>query len=132
VRLACILTWVLGGLTALAYLVVLVVLVASRDRLLELLHDSPRWDSGYDDDTIVALAGVMSVVVVVWCAVAAVLAVLTWRGVRGAWIALVVSAVLAALVAAVAFPFSIVHLAVTASSAGMLTSRPTREWFVRR
>lgn len=129
VRLACILTWVFSGLTALGYLAVLIALTVDSNALIDRLKESPSWQSSFDEETVVTVAAVVSVVFVVWSLAAGLLAVLAWRRVRWAWLLLVVSASIAGLVCVLAFPFSVPHLAAIGASAGMLMRRPTRDWY---
>lgn len=129
VRTACILTWVFSGLTALAYVLVLVALAVDSSGLLKVLRDSPQWDASYDDTMVLAAIVVVSVLILFWCAAASVLAAFAWRGARWAWILLLVSIAVAALVSLVLLPVSLVHLVVLAASFGLLLSRPSRTWF---
>lgn len=132
VRVACILTWVFSALTGLAYIVVLVALAVDSSGLLKIMRDSPQWDPSYDDNVVLVAIGVVSVLILFWCAAAMVLAVFAWRGARWAWGLLLASIGLAALVSLVLLPVSLAHLIVLGAAFGLLLSGPARDWFAGR
>jgi hypothetical protein len=131
VRLACILTWVFSGITALGFLVLLTAVVVDQQGLIDLVKANPDWDPAYDD-VIVKAAVIGSIVFLLWCAGVSVVAVFAWRGAHWAWVVLSVSTALAGFVAVLRFPYSVVHLAALGITLGLLFSRPARDWFTSR
>lgn len=131
VRFSCILTWVSTAVTAVGALLLLIAIGVDRAEVLDAIRGNQDMDSSISDDTLVQGLMVGSVVVLLWCTGAALVAVFTWRGLHWAWVLHVVSTVLAALLAVWLFPNTLLHLAAIGTVLGLLTSRPTREWFSR-
>lgn len=132
VRIACVATWILSGITALGYLAVLVVISIDQQSLIDRVKENPSWDSSYDDNLIVTAAVAGSIIFLLWCAVVSVVAVFTWRGATWAWIVHLISTGVAGLVTVVALPLGLIPLAVLGWVFGMLLSRPARNWFTSR
>ncbi len=132
VTVACWLTWVFSGLTALAYLFVMIVLAVARQDLLDRIRQEPGISSlNITSEQLIAALWVMSIVVLVWCLSAVVLAVFTFRGAAWARVTLVVSAVIGILLSIFAIPVSIVHIAVMGTVVALLFSGDARAWFSR-
>lgn len=130
VRTACILTWVLAGLTAGLYTLVVAAVAVDRGAVLDLLHDNPSVrDAGLNDTALVALVVAVSAFLVLWCLAAGVLAVLTWRRQTWAWILLLVSTGAAALAGMLVLPFSIAHVVGAVTAFLLLLRAPVRAWF---
>lgn len=132
VRGACLITWILSGITGLGYLALLAAISIDQQALIDVVKDNPAWDDSLDDDLIVTAAVVGSVLFLLWCVAVSVVAVFTWRGAQWAWIVHLVSTGAAALASAVALPWGLIHLVAIASAFGMLMSRPARAWFTNR
>jgi hypothetical protein len=130
VRTACILTWVLAGLTAGLYILVVAAVAVDRGAVLDLLHDNPGVrDANLTDNALVALVVAVSAFLVLWCLAAGVLAVLAWRRQTWAWILLLVSAGAAALAGLLVLPFSVAHVVGAATAFLLLLRPPVRAWF---
>jgi hypothetical protein len=130
VRTACILTWVLAGLTAGLYTLVVAAVAVDRGAVLDLLHDNASVrDANLNDNTLVALIVAVSAFLVLWCLAAGVLAVLAWRRQAWAWILLLVSAGAAALAGLLVLPFSVAHVVGAATAFLLLLRAPVRAWF---
>jgi hypothetical protein len=130
VRTACILTWVLAGLTGGLYLLVVAAVAVDRGAVLDLLHDNPSVrDANLSDNALIALVIGVSAFLVLWCLVAGVLAVLAWRRQTWAWILLLVSAGAAALAGLLVLPFSLAHVVGAATAFLLLLRAPVRAWF---
>jgi hypothetical protein len=130
VRTACILTWVLAGLTGGLYTLVVAAVAVDRGAVLDLLHDNPSIrDANLSDNALIALVVGVSALLVLWCLVAGVLAVLAWRRQTWAWILLLVSAGAAALAGLVVLPFSLAHVVGAATAFLLLLRAPVRAWY---
>ena len=133
VMIAAALTWFFAGVTAVAYVVVLAVLLFSKDTLLEVIRREPQFrDLGISTNDLVAGLWAVSAVVVFWCLAAMVLAFLAVRGHNWARITLVVSAAISLLVGFVAFPFSLLHLLAAGATIALLFTGGANDWFARR
>jgi hypothetical protein len=134
---ACVLTWVLAGLTALTMLLGAVAIAVDTDQLLDEMHrQNPRLaEQGVSDSALLAVAYVLVGVVVLWCLAAAVVAVLVLRGAGWARVALLVSASATAvlcLVATVVGAFLLVLPLIGGVATVTLLLRPdSRAWFAR-
>jgi hypothetical protein len=130
VRVACILTWVLAGLTAGLYTLVVAAIAIDRSAVLDLVHDNPSVrDAGLTDNALVAIVVAVSAVLVLWCLGAGLLAVLAWRRQTWAWILLLVSAGASVLAGLLVLPFSVAHVVGAATAFGLLLRAPVRAWF---
>jgi len=130
VRIACVLTWVFGLMTAALYVLVGLGVLADRDQILDLLRDNPTVrDSDLGDDQLVLLIVAVSALIAVWCLAACVLAFLTWRRQGWARILLMVSIGVALVLELASFPFSLLHLVASVIALRMLLIAPTRAWF---
>ena len=133
VMIAAALTWFFAGVTAAAYVVVLAVLLFSKDTLLEVIRREPQFrDLGISTNDLVAGLWAVSAVVVFWCLAAIVLAFLAVQGRNWARIALVVSAAISLLVGFVAFPFSLLHLLAAGATIALLFTGGANDWFAGR
>lgn len=134
---ACVLTWVLSGLTA-AMLAVLGLAVAADGQGLidEAMRRSPQIaDSGVDRDALLTGVLVLAVVGVVWSLMALALAVLTFLGSRWARIALTVSAAAAGVVlllGVVGSPPAIVPAIGAFAVVALLQQTEVRRWCTQR
>jgi hypothetical protein len=102
------------------------------DAVMTALKDIPQWKSSYDADVVLTAIVAVSVFFLLWCAAASVLAVFVWRRVHIAWILLSICVGGAALVSVLGFPGSLAHLVGASVAAGMLLTKPTRDWFAGR
>jgi hypothetical protein len=138
VAVACVLTWVASGLTALGMVVTGAILVASPDVLLDEVHrQNPEIRAeGVTDGALVAVSLVMIAAIVLWCVFAAALAVLVFRGVEWARIVLLVSAAAAgalSLLGTAVGAFLLTLTLVASVVALALLLRPeVRAWFSER
>ncbi len=141
VTIACLVTAIFSGVVAALYLVVLVVLVATPDAVLDPLRDSPQWQQALEDAQ-VSVADVESVLLpsmiivlvlsVLWAVGACVLAHLVRRGHNWARWTLAVSAGATFLLAIAAFPVGLVVQLAAAVVIGLLFHAETRDWFAQR
>jgi hypothetical protein len=133
VTTAAVLTWVFSGLTTLAYLLVVVMLMAARQPLVDAIQADPQFESlPMSTDDLLAVLWVMSAVSIFWSVSAFTLAVLVFRRVGWARIALVVSAAAAMLVSLLAFPFGLLHGLAAATTFALLLGKRSAAWFARR
>lgn len=141
VTIACLVTAIFSGLVAALYLVVLVVLVAAPDAVLDPLRDSPQWQQALEDAQVDAadvesllLPSMIIVLVlsVLWAVGACVLAYLVRRGHNWARWTLIVSAGATFLLAIAAFPVGLVVQLAAAIVIGLLLHAETRDWFAHR
>lgn len=130
---AAVLTWVFAGLTALGYLLVVVMLMAARQPLVDAIQADPQFESlPLSTNDLLAVLWVMSAVAIFWSVSAFVLAVLVFRRVAWARVGLVVSAAAAMLVSLLAFPFGLLHGLAAATTFALLLGRRSAAWFARR
>jgi hypothetical protein len=131
---ACVVTWLLSGLTALVLGVSVAVLAAESSTVLRRMHEqNPRLaEQGLSDHTILVVCYVFCVFCVLWSLAAAAFAVLVYRGVRWAWYALVAStsavAVLS-LVGMVGSLLTVVPFTAAAATVALLLRPESRRWF---
>jgi hypothetical protein len=130
VKVSCIVTWVFAGLVALLYLAMLFVLIVSRDRMVDLIVDTPEWErANLDRDMLVPVLWVGCLMFLGWAVIACLLAWFTWRRQNWARWLLVVSAAVTLVAAMFAFPVAIPHqLAAVVTMAGLFSVQ-AREWF---
>ncbi len=133
VTTAAALTWVFSGLTALVYLLIVVMLMTARQPLVDAIQADPQFDSlPMSTDDLLAVLWVMSAVSIFWSVSAFTLAVLVYRRVGWARVALVVSAAAAMLVSLLAFPFGLLHGVAAATTFALLLGKRSAAWFARR
>lgn len=133
VTTAAALTWVFSGLTTLVYLLVVVMLMAARQPLVDAIQADPQFESlPMSTDDLLAVLWVLSAVSIFWSVSAFALAVLVFRRVGWARIVLVVSAAAAMLVSLLAFPFGLLHGLAAATTFALLLGRKSAAWFTRR
>jgi hypothetical protein len=132
VRAAAIVTWVLAGLTALAFLLTGLVLATDSGPLLDRVTRTQEFqDLSITRAQLLATLWVLTSAFLVWALVACVLAFLVGRGHEWARILLAISAGGAALVSLLAIPVSLLHLAACAVVLGLLFSSAANAWFRR-
>jgi hypothetical protein len=136
---ACVLAWLSTAAVFGLLGLVLVVMLASPEALLDAAHRNPDLDSqGMTDADLKTTTYVACAVVMAWSAAAAVLAVLTWRRVGWAATGLAVSAGLASLLCLLsvvgALVVMLLPLAACAVTVGLLLRPESLAWFrgVRR
>ena len=130
---AAVLTLVFSGLTTLVYLLVVVMLMAARQPLVDAIQADPQFESlPMSTDDLLAVLWVMSAVSIFWSVSAFALAILVFRRVGWARIALVVSAAAAMLVSLLAFPFGLLHGLAAATTFALLLGKKSAAWFARR
>lgn len=133
VTTAAILTWVFSGLTTLVYLLVVVMLMAARQPLVDAIQADPQFESlPMSTDDLLAVLWLMSAVSIFWSVSAFALAILVFRRVGWARVALVVSAAAAMLVSLLAFPFGLLHGFAAATTFALLLGKRSAAWFARR
>lgn len=133
VTTAAILTWVFSGLTTLVYLLVVVMLMAARQPLVDAIQADPQFESlPMSTGDLLAVLWVMSAVSIFWSVSAFALAILVFRRVSWARVALVVSAAAAMLVSLLAFPFGLLHGLAAATTFALLLGKRSTSWFARR
>lgn len=133
VTTAAVLTWIFSGLITLVYLLVVVMLMAARQPLVDAIQADPQFESlPMSTDDLLAVLWVMSAVSIFWSVSAFALAVLVFRRVGWARIALVVSAAAAMLVSLLAFPFGLLHGLAAATTFALLLGKRSAAWFARR
>jgi hypothetical protein len=130
VTVAAWLTWVFSGLVAAAFALVVVTLLAQRDRLLaDLRTNDALGQLGLTDQEVVSLLWVLSAVCIFWALSAAALAVLAFRRVNLGRIGLVVSAVVAAIVGLLAIPVGWPHAFACIATVALLFSGAANRWY---
>lgn len=137
VTIACVLTWVASGFSALGMLLSAAFLAVEPDTLLAEVHrqNPDLAQQGVSDNLLLGVTYAMIGVIVLWCLSAVVLAVLVFRGVEWARIVLVVSAATAAALSLVGAAIGAFVLVLTLVASGvaiaMLLRPDTRAWFRR-
>lgn len=137
VAVACVVTWVATGLTALGMLLTGVALAVRPDTLLAEAHrQNPELEQqGVSDHLLLGATYAMVAVIVLWCLAAAVLAVLVFRGVEWARVVLVVSAAVAAALSLIGTALGAFVLVLTLLASGaavaLLLRSDARAWFRR-
>lgn len=130
VRVACLLTFVFAGLTALGCLLTMAYLAANADELVERMTDTEQWRQAELDASLIEPALWMGMLMILgWCVAALILGVFTWRRQNWARYLLAASAVMAALFSLLGFPWSLLHLVATGGVVGLLFSQPAKQWF---
>ena len=138
VTVACVLTWVATGLTALLMVATAVVLLLDPDLVLERAHEqNPQLRAeGVTDGVLVAITLVLLGAMVLWCVAAAVLGVLVLRGVEWARVLLVISAgtsgALSLVGAAAGAVLLVLTLGAAAATLALLVRPEVRAFFRRR
>lgn len=133
VTTAAVLTLVFSGATALIYLLIVVMLMAARQPLVDAIQSDPQFESlPVSTDDLLAVLWVMSAVAIFWSVSAFALGVLVFRRVGWARVALVVSAAAAMLVSLLAFPFGLLHGLAAATTFALLLGKRSAAWFARR
>ncbi|MGH3444528.1 MAG: hypothetical protein ACRDPB_04060, partial [Nocardioidaceae bacterium] len=130
VTAAAVLTWVFAGVTALAYVAVVMVIMLDREQLISILQRNPsyaRLDIAADD--LIAALWVVSALAILWCLLAIVLAFLSVRGLRWSRAALVISSAVAIPISLFAFPVGLVNVAAAAATIKLLVTRSASDWF---
>jgi hypothetical protein len=133
---ACVITWVCCSTALLFGLLLVAVLVADADGLLEELHrQNPQLAQDASDATIRATAWSVAVVVVFWSTLSGILAVLAFRRVRWSAYALVASAGTVAVVClagSLASPVLAVPGVLATAAGVLLLQSSAHRWYARR
>lgn len=134
VTFAAVLTWLISGLTAVLYLVVIGMMLVAKDELLRLIEQDPQFQQleGVSPDQLIAALWVISVIILVWCLVAIGLGVLAFRRQNWARITLAVSAGVTALLSVFALPVTTLNLLASAAVAVLLFTGGANQWYSRR
>jgi hypothetical protein len=130
VKIACLLTWVFSGVVALMYAVILAVLVADSDRLVDYVVASPEWKrANLDADLLLPVLWMGCLMFLGWALGACLLAWFTWR--RHGWARwlLAASAGAAAVAGLFAFPVGLLHQAAAILTIVGLFSAAAKAWF---
>jgi hypothetical protein len=129
VTVACWLTWGFTAVTALFLLLVVLVLVADPDQLLEALQANPQVAAnGYTSRELLGSLWVIAALGLFWCLSAVVLAVLAYRRVNLGRIGLIVSAVPAGLLLVVSL-VGLVHAVAAFATVALLLSGSANRWY---
>lgn len=134
VRLACLLTFFLAGVTGLGALVAIAGITMNSDAVVDMVRDSEGWDGRLNPDVILPSLLTMTAVILVWCVVAIVLAAFAWRRRTWAWAMLIGCTAMAGVFSVIGFltsPVLLVYIAACGMVLGWLCRRPSREWFTR-
>lgn len=135
VAVACAITWIAAGFTALAMVATGVLLAVRPDALLDEVHrQNPELESqGVSDDLLVAVTMVLIAAIVLWCVSAAVLAILVLRRTEWARIVLVVSASTAGALSLVGTAIGafllVLTLVASVVTLALLVRPEVRAWF---
>ncbi len=135
VTIAAWLTWVFSALTLVAFVFVVIAVLAARDELLDAMRAEPGFEQlDIAPGDLVSVLWVVSGLFIFWCASAIVLAVLAYRRVNWARIMLVVSAGLTLLLAlmAIGSAVSAVHLLVAGAVIVLLFTGGANQWYSRK
>lgn len=134
---ACVLTWILCGLTAFGVVVSAITIAVDPDVIFDEVHkQNPDLAARGITDTMLATATyVMAGGIVLWCAGAAVMAILVYRRVAWARIVLIVSASVAAALSLIGTAIGgfalVLPLIGGAVTIALLLRRDARPWFGR-
>jgi hypothetical protein len=137
VTVACTLTWIATGFTALGMIATGVLLALEPDALLDEVHrQNPELATqGVSDDLLVGVTFAMIAGIVLWCASAAVLAVLVLRRTEWARVVLIVSTATAAALSLIGTAIGAFLLALTLVASvvtlALLLRPEARAWFSR-
>lgn len=138
VGVACVLTWVSSGVSALGMGLTALLLALEPDTLLDEVHrQNPELaQQGVSDRLLVGVTYAMIAAITLWCLSAVVLAVLVLRGVEWARIVLVVSAATSAALSLVGTASGAVLLVLTLITSivtiALLMRPDVRAWFTSR
>jgi hypothetical protein len=130
VKIACLLTWIFSGVVALMYAVILAVLIADSDRLVDYVVASPEWErANLDADLLLPVLWMGCLMFLGWALGACLLAWFTWR--RHGWARwlLAASAATAAVAGLFAFPVGLLHQIAAILTIVGLFSAAARTWF---
>jgi hypothetical protein len=130
VKIACLLTWVFSAVVALMYAVILAVLAADSDRLVDYVVASPEWKrANLNPDLLLPVLWVGCLMFLGWALGACLLAWFTWR--RHGWARwlLAASAGAAAVAGLFAFPVGLLHQVAAILTIVGLFSAAARSWF---
>ncbi|HET6697496.1 MAG TPA: hypothetical protein VFG88_00265 [Nocardioidaceae bacterium] len=128
-------TWVLAGLTTLAFGLVMLVMLVARDEFVRAIESQPEFaDAGFGSGQLLGWLWVAAVVVVLWCLAAIVLGVLAFRRQNWARITLVVSASVSALFSLVSITSVISAFTLIGSGLviALLFTGGANDWYARR
>jgi hypothetical protein len=129
VTVAAWLTWAFSAITALFLLLLVVVLLADQERLVQALQDNPQIAAyGYSNRDLLGGMWVITAVGLFWCLAATALAVLAFRRVNLGRIGLVVSAVLAGILG-VATLVGLLHAMAAFATVALLFSGGSNRWY---
>jgi hypothetical protein len=135
VVVAAALTWLFAGTTALAYLLVVAMILFAKDQVVKVIEQrAPLSGTTLTTNDLIATLWVVSAVVLVWCLAAVVLAFLALRRVAWARILLVVSAAVSAVLsalAATALPVAAVYALAAVVVVVLLFSGGANAWYSR-
>jgi len=133
VTIAAWLTWGFSALTLLVFALMVLVMLAARDQLLDALQSDPNFASvDFSTDDLMAALWVVSAVALFWCAASIALAILAYNRLNWARITLVVSASVALLFSLAAFPFGLLHALAAGATIALLFTGGANEWYARK
>lgn len=138
VTIACVLTWVAGGLTALGMVLTGVLLAVDPDAMLHEMHRQNPELARQDvpDGALIGVSLALVAAIVVWCLAAVVLGALAFRGVPWARVVLIISAAVAAAVSLLGAAMGAFLLALTLIASvvtiALLVRPETQLWFRAR
>ncbi len=138
VTIACVLTWLAGGFTALGMVLTGVLLAVDPDAMIAEMHrQNPELArQGVPDGALVGVSLALVAAIVVWCVAAVVLGVLAFRGVPWARVVLIISAAVAAAVSLLGAAMGAFLLALTLIASvvtiALLVRPETQLWFRAR
>lgn len=135
VTIAAWLTWGFSALTLVAFMFVVLVMLAAKDDFIDAMRTEPEFEQlNVNTDDIVAAIWVVSAIVVIWCVASIVLAVLAYRRQNWARITLVVSAAAVTLFSLLAITsiVSAVTLIAGAATIALLFTGGANQWYSRR
>lgn len=126
-------TWILSGLTLVAFGFVVLALLVAQDELLDGMQAEPQFQQlDVAPDDIIALLWVTSAVLLFWCLAAMVLAFLAYRRQNWARITLVISAATTLVFSLAALPFSLLNMIGAGATIVLLFTGGANQWFSRR
>ncbi len=132
VKIACVLTWVFSGLVALLYLGMLLALIFVQDRIVDLVLDSPRWQSSnLDQDVLLPVLWLGCLMFLAWSLSAGFFAWFAWRRHNWARWLLAVSAAATLLAGFFAIPLGVLHQVAAVLTIAGLFSAAARAWYAR-
>lgn len=126
-------TWILSGLTLVAFGFVVLALLVAQDQLIDEMLAEPQFQQlDVAPDDIIALLWVTSAVILFWCLAAMVLAFLAYRRQSWARITLVISAGTTIVFSLAALPFSLLNIIGAGATIVLLFTGGANQWFSRR